>query len=124
MYLIPAVVLFIGTIGTIALLGWDTFKNRKPITKAEMQQSPANRSAKPMNQRKSMFKRLIMGEIEIYSSNSWDFNLIFVLIIFETYLFYEVRRAILDNNDDDDDGMIICAAEEHRQKFSNIIFKI
>ena len=77
-----------------------------------MQQSRANRSAKHMNQRKRMFKRLIMGEIEIYSSNSLDFKLIFVLIIFETYLLYEVGRAILENNDDD--VMIMCAAEEHR----------
>ena len=30
---------FFGAIGTVALLGWDTFQNRKPITKAEMQQA-------------------------------------------------------------------------------------
>mgnify|MGYP000272315649 CR=1 FL=1 len=39
MNIIPGVVLFFGAIGTVALLGWDTFQNRKPITKAEMQQS-------------------------------------------------------------------------------------
>ena len=113
MDLIPGVVLFFGAIGTVALLGWDTFQNRKPITKAEMQQSRCNRSDKPMTQRKGMFKRLIMGEIEIYSSNSLDFKLIFVLIIFETYLLYEVGRAILDNNDDDDmdGGMMMLAAD-------------
>ena len=32
MDLIPGVVLFFGAIGTIALLGWDTFQNRKPFT--------------------------------------------------------------------------------------------
>ena len=36
MDLIPGVVLFFGAIGTPALLGWETFQNRKPITKAEM----------------------------------------------------------------------------------------
>ena len=46
MDLIPGVVLFFGAIGTVALLGWDTFQNRKPITKAEMQQSRGTRAAK------------------------------------------------------------------------------
>ena len=43
MDLIPGVVLFLGAIGTIGLLGWDTLKNRKPITKAELQQSRGSR---------------------------------------------------------------------------------
>ena len=43
-----------------------------------------------------------MGEIQIYASNSGDFNFLFVLINICTYLLYEVGRAILDNNDDDD----------------------
>ena len=46
MDLIPGVVLFFGAIGTVALLGWDTFQNRKTITKAEMQQSRGTRAAK------------------------------------------------------------------------------
>ena len=57
MDLIPGVVLFLGAIGTIALLGWDTFQNRKPITKAEMQQS---RRANPINRqqkRRGLFNR-------------------------------------------------------------------
>ena len=47
MDLITGVVLFFGAIGTLALLGWDTFQNRKPIIKAEMQQSDVSRSVKP-----------------------------------------------------------------------------
>ena len=43
-----------------------------------------------------------MGEIQTYASNSGDFNFLFVLIIFGTYLLYEVGKAIMDNNDDDD----------------------
>tara|TARA_Y100001968_G_C19265703_1_gene671561 strand:+ start:102 stop:278 length:177 start_codon:yes stop_codon:yes gene_type:complete len=57
MDLIPGVVLFLGAIGTVALLGWDTFKNRKPITKAEMQQSRGGRSTKPQQKRRGLFNR-------------------------------------------------------------------
>ena len=54
-----------------------------------------------------------MGEIQTYSSNLGDFNLLLVLIIFGTYLLYEVGRAILDNNDDDDmdGGMMMRSAD-------------
>ena len=44
-------------IGMIALLGWDTFQNRKPITKAEMQQSRGTRAAKPQQKRRGLFNR-------------------------------------------------------------------
>ncbi len=57
MDLIPGVVLFLGAIGTVALLGWDTFQNRKPITKAEMQQSRGNRTIKQKKQRRGLFNR-------------------------------------------------------------------
>ena len=57
MDLIPGIVLFIGAIGTVALLGWDTFKNRKPITKAEMQQSRGTRAAKQPQKRRGLFNR-------------------------------------------------------------------
>jgi len=57
MDLIPGVVLFFGAIGTVALLGWDTFQNRKPTTKAEMQQSRGNRAAKPHQKRRGLFNR-------------------------------------------------------------------
>ena len=57
MDLIPGVVLFFGAIGTVALLGWDTFQNRKPITKAEMQQSRGNRTAKQQQKRRGLFNR-------------------------------------------------------------------
>ena len=57
MDLIPGVVLFLGAIGTVALLGWDTFQNRMPITKAEMQQSLGNRAAKPKQKRRGLFNR-------------------------------------------------------------------
>ena len=43
-----------------------------------------------------------MGEIQTYATSSGDFNFLFVLIIFGTYILYEVGKAILDNNDDDD----------------------
>ena len=56
MDLIPGVVLFFGAIGTVALLGWDTFQNRKPITKAEMQQSRRSTPAKPQK-RRGLFNR-------------------------------------------------------------------
>ena len=54
-----------------------------------------------------------MGEIQIYASNSGDFNFLFVLIIAGTYLLYEVGKAILDNNDDDDmdGGMMMRIAD-------------
>ena len=57
MDLIPGAVLFLGAIATIGLLGWDTFKNRKPITKVEMQQASGARSSKPQRQRRGLFNR-------------------------------------------------------------------
>ena len=57
MDLIPGVVLFLGAIGTIALLGWDTFQNRKPITKAEMQQSRGPRASNQRQKRRGLFNR-------------------------------------------------------------------
>ena len=57
MDLIPGLVLFLGAIGTVALLGWDTFQNRKPITKAEMQQSRGSRGVKPTQKRRGLFNR-------------------------------------------------------------------
>tara|TARA_Y100001968_G_scaffold30570_1_gene23599 strand:- start:1612 stop:1788 length:177 start_codon:yes stop_codon:yes gene_type:complete len=57
MDLIPGVVLFLGAVATIGLLGWDTFQNRKPITKSEMQQSRGARNSSPQNQRRGFFNR-------------------------------------------------------------------
>ena len=57
MDLIPGLVLFFGAIGTIALLGWDTFKNRKPITKTEMQIVRGKKPSKPKSQRRGLFNR-------------------------------------------------------------------
>ena len=57
MDLIPGVVLFLGAIGTVALLGWDTFQNRKPITKAEMQQSRGSRPTRQQEKRRGWFNR-------------------------------------------------------------------
>ena len=57
MDLIPGLVLLLGAICTVGLLGWDTFKNRKPITKAEMQQSRGSRSVKPQQKRRGLFNR-------------------------------------------------------------------
>ena len=57
MDLIPGLVIFFGTMGTVALLGWDTFQNRKPITKAEMKQSGVTRAAKPQQKRRGLFNR-------------------------------------------------------------------
>ena len=57
MDLIPGVVLFFGAIGTVALLGWDTVQNRKPITKAEMQQFRGTRAAKAPQKRRGLFNR-------------------------------------------------------------------
>tara|TARA_Y100001968_G_scaffold118605_1_gene108062 strand:+ start:101 stop:277 length:177 start_codon:yes stop_codon:yes gene_type:complete len=57
MDLIPGVVLLFGAIGTVALLGWDTFQNRKPITKAEMQQSLRTKAPKPQQKRRGLFNR-------------------------------------------------------------------
>ena len=48
---------FFGAIGTMALLGYDTFQNRKPITKAEMQQARGTRAAKPQQKRRGLFNR-------------------------------------------------------------------
>tara|TARA_Y100001968_G_C19101684_1_gene592841 strand:- start:464 stop:640 length:177 start_codon:yes stop_codon:yes gene_type:complete len=57
MDLIPGVVLFLGAIGTVALLGWDTFQNRKPITKAEMKLSRGARAVKTPQKRRGLFNR-------------------------------------------------------------------
>ena len=57
MDLIPGVVLFFGAIGTVALLGWDTFQNHKPITKAEMQQTRGTKTAKSQQNRRELFIR-------------------------------------------------------------------
>ena len=57
MDLIPGLVLFLGALGTVALLGWDTFQNRKPITKAEMQQSRGARPIKQQQKRRGLFNR-------------------------------------------------------------------
>ena len=57
MDLIPGVVLIFGAIGTVALLGWDTFQNRKPITKGEMQQSRSARAVMPQKKIRGLFNR-------------------------------------------------------------------
>ena len=57
MDLIPGVVLFFGAIGTVALLGWDTFQNRKPITKEEMQKFRGTRAVKTPQKRRGLFNR-------------------------------------------------------------------
>ena len=57
MDLIPGAVHFCGAIGTVALFDLDTFQNRKPITKAEMQQSRGTRAAKPQQKRRGLFNR-------------------------------------------------------------------
>tara|TARA_Y100001968_G_scaffold166866_1_gene152826 strand:- start:83 stop:259 length:177 start_codon:yes stop_codon:yes gene_type:complete len=57
MSLIPGIVLFFGAIGTVALLGWDTFQNRKPITKAEMQLSRGKRATRTPQKRRGLFNR-------------------------------------------------------------------
>ncbi len=57
MDLIPGAVLIFGAVGTVALLGWDTFQNRKPITKVEMQQARGRKAAKPKQKRRGVFNR-------------------------------------------------------------------
>ena len=54
-----------------------------------------------------------MGQIQIYASNSGDFNGLFMLIIFGIYLIYEIGKAIIDKNDDDDmdGGMMMRVAD-------------
>jgi hypothetical protein len=57
MDLIPGLFLFFGAIGSVAFFGWDTFQNRKPITKAEMNQSRGTRAAKPPQKRRGLLNR-------------------------------------------------------------------
>ncbi len=57
MDLIPGLVLFFGAIGSMTLFGWDTFQNRKPITKTEMNQSRGTRGVKPPQKRRGLFNR-------------------------------------------------------------------
>ncbi len=57
MDLLPGVVLFLGAIGTVALLGWDTVRNHKPINNAVMQQSRGTRAAKPQQKKRGLFNR-------------------------------------------------------------------
>ena len=54
-----------------------------------------------------------MGEIQTFASSSLDINIFFVIIIFGTYILYEVQKTISDDNDDDDmdGGMMIHAVE-------------
>ena len=57
MDLIPGVVLFIGVIATVGLLGLDTFQNRKPITKAEMQKTRLPKPSNQQQKRRGLFNR-------------------------------------------------------------------
>tara|TARA_B100000579_G_C22404848_1_gene653541 strand:+ start:142 stop:318 length:177 start_codon:yes stop_codon:yes gene_type:complete len=57
MNLIPGIVLLFGALGTVALLGWDTFQNRKPITKLEMQQSRRSAPSNQKKKRRGLFNR-------------------------------------------------------------------
>ena len=52
-----------------------------------------------------------MGDIQIYTSTSGDFNFLLILIISGTYFLYEIGKSNFDNNDDDDmvGGMIMNA---------------
>ena len=54
-----------------------------------------------------------MGEIQTYSTNIIDSNILLLLIIAVSFLLYEVGKAIQDNNDDDDmdGGMTMRVAE-------------
>ena len=54
-----------------------------------------------------------MGQIQTYASNSGDFNVLFMLKIFGTYLIYEIGKAIIDKNDDNDmaGGMMMRVAD-------------
>ena len=61
MDLIPGVVLFFGAIGTVALLGWDTFQNRKPITKAEIKKSRGTKAPKEEIKRRGLFNKGIFN---------------------------------------------------------------
>ena len=52
-----------------------------------------------------------MGEIQTFASSSLDINIFFVIIIFGTYILYEVQKTISDDNDDDDmDGGMMMRA--------------
>tara|TARA_B100000579_G_scaffold421012_1_gene421341 strand:+ start:589 stop:804 length:216 start_codon:yes stop_codon:yes gene_type:complete len=57
MDLIPGVVLFIGVIATVGFLGLDTFQNRKPITKAEIQQTRISKPTNQQQKRRGLFNR-------------------------------------------------------------------
>tara|TARA_B100000965_G_scaffold404338_1_gene434780 strand:+ start:1727 stop:1903 length:177 start_codon:yes stop_codon:yes gene_type:complete len=57
MNLIPGVVLILGVIAIVGLLGLDTFKNRKVITKADIQQSSMAKLSKPKPRRLGLFNR-------------------------------------------------------------------
>ena len=39
MDLIPGLILLLGALAIVSLLGWDTFQNRKQITRLKIQQS-------------------------------------------------------------------------------------
>ena len=53
----PGAVLIFGAVGTLALLGWDTFQNLKPNIKAEIEQSRSARSVTPRQKRRVLFNR-------------------------------------------------------------------
>ena len=58
MNLIPDLILCFGRIETISLLGFETLKNRKLITKAEMQQFSGTSQYKQKGEVSRLFKRI------------------------------------------------------------------
>ena len=57
MDLIPGLILFIGAIAIVSVLGFDTFQNRKQITKSKIQQSIGTRPSKQKSLIRTLFKR-------------------------------------------------------------------
>tara|TARA_B100001250_G_scaffold410970_1_gene438529 strand:- start:149 stop:502 length:354 start_codon:yes stop_codon:yes gene_type:complete len=116
MDLISGEVLYFGAIGTLALIGWDTFQNSKPIIKAEIQQARGSYHLID-KKRKGIY---LTDPNHARDSNlrikSRRFLFPLLSIIVGTYLIYEVCRAILDNsNDDDMDGGMMMPATEGGQ---------
>ena len=57
MDLIPGLILFLGSLAILSLLGWDTFQNRKKITRLKIQQSSGPKTYEQQGLIRTLFNR-------------------------------------------------------------------
>ena len=57
MELIPGLIIFFGSLAIVSLLGWDTFQNRKQITRLNIQQSSDPKTYEQQGLIRTLFNR-------------------------------------------------------------------